>query len=77
MFINALVAVKDNIMRINIWIRVESLDDLNYYLSDDFRWDKEIQLDIWYEQPSAEMWSSNEFLSVSLTYYQYKKLEDL
>lgn len=77
MFINALVAVKDNIMRINIWIRVESLDDLNYYLSDDFRWDKEMQLDIWYEQPSAEMWSSNEFLSVSLTYYQYKKLEDL
>lgn len=77
MFINALVAVKDNIMRINIWIRVKSLDDLNYYLSDDFRWDKEMQLDIWYEQPSAEMWSSNEFLSVSLTYYQYKKLEDL
>lgn len=62
-------------MKINIWIRLTSLDDLNYFLSDNFGWDKEMQIDIWYSFPSGA--GSNDFLSVSLSYSDYKKLEDL
>lgn len=63
-------------MKINIWIRTSSLDDLNYFLSENFGWDKEMKIDIWYSDPAIGG-RINDFLSVSLKYDQFKKLEDL
>ena len=65
---------RDSIMKINIWIRHDSLDDLAYFLSDDFSWDREMKIDILYSFPSNG--GANDFLSVSLNYKEYKKLEE-
>lgn len=62
-------------MKINIWIRHDDLEDLAYFLSDDFGWDREMKIDIWYSFPSHG--GINDFLSVSLTYKEYKKLQDI
>jgi hypothetical protein len=65
-------------MKINIWIRKEDVDDLAYFLSDNFNWDKEMKLDVWYESPTfANVGSSNTFLQISITFDQFKRLEDL
>ena len=64
-------------MRISIWIRLKDLGDLNYFISDNFGWDKEMQIDIWYDNPRSKFIDSGDFINVMLSYDQYKKLEDL
>ncbi len=65
-------------MKINIWIRRESIDDLSYFLSDNFEWSSDIEIPIWYSNPrSGEINGINGFLCVSLSYKEFKKLEDL
>jgi hypothetical protein len=64
-------------MKINIWIRIESVDDLAQFISDDFNWDKTMSIDIWYSCPIQVASENNTFIEVSITYDQYKKLEDL
>lgn len=66
-------------MRIHIWIRTEMVDDLAYFLSDNFNWDREMKIDVWYSNPVEAMGirDSNAFVQVSVTPDQFKKLEDL
>jgi len=65
-------------MKINIWIRRESIDDLSFFLSDRFEWSSDIDIPIWYSNPSSGGINGiNDFLSVSLSYKEFKKLEDL
>jgi len=65
-------------MTINIWIRRDDLEDLSYFISDDFAWDKEMKIDVCYAFPAGTMiHQANDFLNVSLSYKEYKKLEDL
>jgi hypothetical protein len=65
-------------MRINIWIRSKDIDNLAYVLSDNFNWDMEMKIDMWFSFPSGTYTGGHDgIIQVSITYEQFKKLKDL
>jgi len=62
-------------MRINIWIKSKSVDDLASFLSDEIMLDS-IPKIYWWRTNTGTLPIGN-YIQVSLTYDQFKKLEDL
>jgi hypothetical protein len=71
-----LLLLKPEEMRINIWIKSKSVDELAHFLSDEIILDSNPKIYWWRVTPDVNPPIGN-YIQVSLTYDQFKKLEDL